>query len=63
MTLAEWNNIQIQEAFKINYRVEYFDATDDLFPSDNELVIFYIDQHAPEFQQEHRDEIDFGENQ
>ena len=58
MTLAEWNNKQIQEAFKLSNRQDYFDATDNLLPSASQLVLFYIENNATQFEEEHeRDEL------
>lgn len=64
MQLPEWNRLQVQkamrEAYTLNSRVDYFDATGNLFPTASELALFYIEKHAPEFQQEHQEEQEFG---
>lgn len=55
-TLAEWNNDQIQEALSENSRVDYYDATGNLFPTVSQLIIFWIENNAAEFQQAHEDD-------
>ena len=53
MTLAEWNNEQIQEAFDTRNREAYFDATENLFPTASQLVMFYIEHNATQFEEDH----------
>lgn len=55
MDLYEHNAEQIYEAFTLASRIEYFNETEDLFPSAQELVLFWIDKHAAEHQYEYHE--------
>ena len=58
MSLHEHNIEKLRLAFTTNSRIEYFDVMDDLFPTDTQLILFWIDHHADEPEHKIENETD-----